>query len=83
MGHAGRCRTDRVPAVALGMSLTGDTTERLVFFLHGGGKNGKSVTLKVIRGILGDYALRVQSKLFEATEVQAVVPVLPAPRSPN
>ena len=54
--------------LALGMSLTGDTTERLVFFLHGGGKNGKSVTLKVIRGILGDYALRVQSKLFEATK---------------
>lgn len=57
--------------LALGMSLTGDTTERLVFFLHGGGKNGKSVTLKVIRGILGDYALRVQSKLFEATKFKS------------
>ncbi len=57
--------------LALGMSLTGDTTELLVFFLHGGGKNGKSVTLKVFRGILGDYALRVQSKLFEATKFKS------------
>lgn len=41
----------------LGYSLTGDTSRRLVFFLHGpGGRNGKSTLLEQVRCVLGDFA---------------------------
>jgi len=50
----------------IGMSLSGDVSERLVLFLHGTGKNGKDVTLKVMQGIFGDYAQRMESKTLEA-----------------
>ena len=43
---------------ALGYSLTGDVSERVVFFLHGVGRNGKSTLLKTIRHVMGDYGLR-------------------------
>jgi putative DNA primase/helicase len=39
-----------------GCCLTGDVSERAVAFLYGGGKNGKSVFLRVLRALLGDYA---------------------------
>jgi putative DNA primase/helicase len=38
---------------ALGYSLTGETSERCIFFLHGGGRNGKSTLLSVIQAMLG------------------------------
>ncbi len=38
---------------ALGMSLTGDTSERVFFALYGEGDNGKSLILKMARHILG------------------------------
>lgn len=41
---------------ALGYSLTGFTTEEALFFLHGPGGNGKSLTLNTFAAILGDYA---------------------------
>lgn len=41
---------------ALGYSLTGKTNEQVLFFLHGGGANGKSTFLETIRAMLGDYA---------------------------
>jgi len=53
---------------ALGMSLTGDASERLIFFLHGGGKNGKSQLLKAFRLILRDYGIRVESNLLQAAK---------------
>ncbi len=53
---------------ALGMSLTGDVSERLIFFLHGSGKNGKSQLLKAFRRIMGDYAIRVESNLLEVAK---------------
>lgn len=43
---------------ASGYSLTGDTSERMVFFQHGEGANGKSITTDTIAMILGDYAMR-------------------------
>ena len=52
---------------AIGMSLSGDTSERMILFCHGSGKNGKSVLLKTIREVLGSgYAQRMQSSTLEA-----------------
>lgn len=41
---------------AVGYSLTGDITERVLFFLLGDGANGKTTFLEAIRSMLGDYA---------------------------
>jgi putative DNA primase/helicase len=41
---------------AVGYSLTGLTTEQVLFFLYGTGANGKSVFLNLIGDLLGDYA---------------------------
>ena len=41
---------------AVGYSLTGDTTERVLFVLYGEGANGKTTFLEIIRSLLGDYA---------------------------
>ena len=41
---------------AVGYSLTGDTREHLLFFLHGFGENGKSVFINIIQKFLNDYA---------------------------
>ena len=51
---------------AVGMSITGDASERLVIFLHGAGANGKSVTLKVILSVVGEYGHRMRSDTLEA-----------------
>jgi putative DNA primase/helicase len=51
---------------ALGMSLSGNVSARQVFFCHGGGDNGKSVSLKTILHIAGDYGQRMQSSTLEA-----------------
>ncbi len=47
-----------------GYSLTGDISEQIVFFFYGPGSNGKSVLLKMLRHILGDYALQADSNIF-------------------
>ncbi|MFJ2095416.1 phage/plasmid primase, P4 family [Streptomyces sp. NPDC087901] len=40
----------------LGYSITGDVGAQIMPFLHGHGKNGKSVLLDVLMKLLGDYA---------------------------
>lgn len=42
----------------IGYSLTGDTKEQKLFFLYGHGANGKSVFVKTIQRMLGDYAMQ-------------------------
>jgi putative DNA primase/helicase len=50
---------------ALGYSLTGDISERVLFILHGGGRNGKSTLLEAIRDVLGpDYTDRTPTDLL-------------------
>lgn len=40
---------------AVGYSLTGSTSEQVLFFLYGKGNNGKSKFLEVLGALLGDY----------------------------
>ncbi len=42
----------------VGYSLTGDTKEQILFFLFGGGANGKSVFVNTIQTLLCDYAMQ-------------------------
>jgi putative DNA primase/helicase len=52
---------------AVGYSLTGDTSEQVLFLLHGTGANGKSTLLESLRAFLGDYA---QATDFRTLQVQ-------------
>jgi putative DNA primase/helicase len=49
---------------ALGYSLTGDVSEQCLFFLHGGGSNGKSTFLATIQMLLGDYAMQAHTEML-------------------
>ena len=40
---------------ALGYSLTGDTSEQVIFILYGTGANGKTTLLKTVGSMVGDY----------------------------
>jgi putative DNA primase/helicase len=49
---------------AAGYSLTGLTTERVMFVLYGAGRNGKSTFLEILRWVLGDYATVAPTELL-------------------
>jgi len=49
---------------AVGCSLVGSPVEHVLFFLHGGGRNGKSTLLGTVRVALGDYALEASHDLL-------------------
>lgn len=49
---------------AVGYSITGDTSEQVLFLLHGTGANGKSVFLETLRRVLGDYAINAAAETF-------------------
>lgn len=51
----------------LGYCLTGQTTEHALFFLHGGGGNGKSTFLDTVTGVLGNYAKNAPMETFTAS----------------
>ena len=42
----------------VGYSLTGDTSEQILFFLYGHGANGKSVFVNIIQDLLRDYSMQ-------------------------
>jgi putative DNA primase/helicase len=50
---------------ALGYSISGDTTEQVVFIGHGMGGNGKGVFCGALRAALGDYAYSSPFSTFE------------------
>jgi putative DNA primase/helicase len=50
--------------LAVGYSLTGDTSEQALFFLYGFGRNGKSTFLEVLRQIAGEYASQADFATF-------------------
>lgn len=47
---------------AVGYSLTGDVSERVLFVLHGPGDNGKTTFVETIRALVGDYGLETPVK---------------------
>ncbi|PHG70364.1 phage/plasmid primase, P4 family [Bacillus toyonensis] len=49
---------------AIGYSLTSDISEQVMFFLYGGGRNGKSTFINTIKNVLGDYAKQTNSDTF-------------------
>lgn len=51
-----------------GYFLTGSTKEDALFFLYGPGKNGKSVFIDTISGIMGDYATGVPMEALLASK---------------
>ncbi|MBA2526534.1 MAG: hypothetical protein H0V18_12265 [Pyrinomonadaceae bacterium] len=51
---------------AVGYSLTGDVSERVLFMLYGKGANGKSVFTETIQALLADYALRTPTSTLLA-----------------
>lgn len=53
---------------AVGYSLTGTVGEQVLFFLHGGGANGKSTFLTVLQRMLGDYAAAAEPDLLLTTQ---------------
>ncbi len=52
----------------IGYSMTGDISEQSMFFLYGGGKNGKSTFINTIKDILGDYSRQTNKETFIAKE---------------
>lgn len=48
----------------VGYTLTGQTNEHKLFFLFGTGRNGKSVFVNTIFGMMGDYAKRAPAQTF-------------------
>jgi len=51
---------------AVGYSLTGDTSEQVLFIAHGTGANGKSTFLETLRLVLGDYAKKTPGETLLA-----------------
>jgi putative DNA primase/helicase len=49
---------------AVGYALTASTTAQCLFFLHGGGANGKSTLLTLLGLLLGDYARHAAPELL-------------------
>lgn len=47
-----------------GYALTGLTNEHVLMFLYGSGRNGKSVLLNTLQGIMQDYARRAASSIL-------------------
>jgi putative DNA primase/helicase len=55
----------------IGYFLTGKTTEQKVFFFIGNGANGKSVLVRVMRALLGEYAVIAQEDLLVKQKFQS------------
>lgn len=52
----------------VGYSMTGDVSEQSIYFLYGGGKNGKSTFINTIKDILGDYSRQTNKETFISKE---------------
>ena len=60
----GRQQLEEFLQIAVGYSLTGETSEQVLFFLHGRGSNGKGAFIRTIEAMLGDYARTADFSAF-------------------
>ncbi|RYR87853.1 DNA primase, partial [Staphylococcus pseudintermedius] len=51
---------------AVGYSLSGFTSEQVLFVLYGNGRNGKSVFLDIMNEVFGDYATNIRPQAIMA-----------------
>lgn len=49
---------------SIGYTLTGDISEQVMFFLYGGGRNGKSTFINIVQDLLGNYGSQTNSDTF-------------------
>jgi putative DNA primase/helicase len=59
---------------AVGYMLTADTSEQCLFFLHGNGKNGKTVFTSTVQSLLGDYASRTPTETIISKRGDSGIP---------
>ena len=60
---------------AVGYSLTGITTEQVLFFVYGkSGSNGKSTLVNLIRDMLGDYGLHTPTETLLVKQYDNAIP---------
>jgi putative DNA primase/helicase len=59
---------------AAGYSLTGETTERVLFVLHGVGRNGKTTLLESLQAVLGEYAKVMAAEMLMARKNDGGIP---------
>lgn len=59
---------------AAGYALTGDTSEHCLFFLHGEGRNGKSVFLNALEYIMGDYGTTARPEVLMVKKYDNGIP---------
>jgi P4 family phage/plasmid primase-like protien len=59
---------------AVGYSLTGSTRERVTFFLHGSGANGKTTLIEAVGSLLGDYAETTRTETLLIKQYDAAIP---------
>jgi putative DNA primase/helicase len=57
--------------LALGYSITGDTTERAIFVCYGSGANGKTTLLSVARDLIREYSVTVGLDLLTTKDDHA------------
>lgn len=57
--------------LAVGYSLSAVIREHVLFFLHGGGNNGKSTFLTVLLNLLGDAGIQAEENLLMARQSEA------------
>lgn len=58
----------------IGYCLTGDVREQCFFIFYGGGANGKSTLLDIIRYVFGDYFSTTNSEAFMKTAIEGSKP---------
>ena len=59
---------------AIGYSLTGDTTEQVLFFIYGPGGTGKSTLANLIRDLLSEYGVHTATKTLLVKQFDNAIP---------
>lgn len=59
---------------AIGYTLTGDVSEQCLFFLHGTGKNGKSVFSETVKALFGEFGQKAPTDMLMVRYGQSGIP---------